>query len=105
MPERHGKVVCGMLHGGGKAHKTDIYRLAKGERVMSPAQLKYFGKTKKPSKSHQKKEHASASTNTYISSNARQATATSATTAKISKNHHHTAGHYICSLRLVFFGR
>ena len=51
----HGKVVCGMLHGGGKSHKTGIYRLAKGERVMSPAQLKYFGKTKKPSKSHQKK--------------------------------------------------
>ena len=49
-----GKMVCGMLHSGGKAHKNGIFRLAKGERVMSASQLKYFGKTKKTSKGSKK---------------------------------------------------
>ena len=43
----NGKMVCGMLHGGGKAHRSGVFRLAKGERVFTPAQLKYFGKTKR----------------------------------------------------------
>ena len=49
-----GKMVCGMLHGGGKAHKSGVFRLAKGERVFTPAQLKYFGKSKKKT-AHKKK--------------------------------------------------
>jgi hypothetical protein len=49
-------MVCGMLHGGGKAHKSGVFRLAKGERVFTPAQLKYFGKSKKKTKSHRKKK-------------------------------------------------
>jgi hypothetical protein len=49
-------MVCGMLHSGGKAHKNGIFRLAKGERVMSASQLKHFGKTKKTSKAHTKKK-------------------------------------------------
>jgi hypothetical protein len=49
-------MVCGMLHSGGKAHKNGIFRLAKGERVMSASQLKYFGKTKKTSKGSKKKK-------------------------------------------------
>ena len=35
-----GKMVCGMLHAGGKATQDGVYRLAKGERVFSPHQLK-----------------------------------------------------------------
>ena len=50
-----GKIVCGMLHGGGKAHKSGVFRLAKGERVFTPAQLKYFGKSKKKT-AHKKKK-------------------------------------------------
>ena len=34
-----GKLVCGMLHAGGKATKDGLYRLAKGEKVFSPNQL------------------------------------------------------------------
>ena len=34
-----GKMVCGMLHSGGKATKDGVYRLAKGEKVFSPNQL------------------------------------------------------------------
>ena len=52
-----GKMVCGMLHGGGKAHKSGVFRLAKGERVMSPAQLKYFGKKKSAHKGKKKSCH------------------------------------------------
>ena len=37
---RGNKMVCGMLHGGGTAKKSGLYRLAKGERVFSPQQLK-----------------------------------------------------------------
>ena len=51
-----GKMVCGMLHSGGKAHKNGIFRLAKGERVMSASQLKYLGKTKNTSKGSKKKK-------------------------------------------------
>ena len=59
----NGKMVCGMLHGGGKAHKNGGFRLAKGERVFTPAQLKYFGKTKKKS-AQKKKGGASVNINT-----------------------------------------
>ena len=59
-----GKMVCVMLHSGGKAHKNGIFRLAKGERVMSASQLKYFGKTKKTSEAHKKKRDASVNTKT-----------------------------------------
>jgi hypothetical protein len=52
-----GKMVCGMLHGGGKAHKSGVFRLAKGERVMSPAQLKYFGNKKSAHKGKKKPCH------------------------------------------------
>ena len=51
-----GEMVCGMLHSGGRAHKNGVFRLAKGERVFTPAQLKYFGKTKKKTKAHRKKK-------------------------------------------------
>jgi hypothetical protein len=44
-----------MLHGGGKAHKSGVFRLAKGERVFTPAQLKYFGKSKMKT-AHKKKK-------------------------------------------------
>ena len=37
-----GKMVCGMLHGGGVAHKHGVFRLRKGERVLTPAQLKHL---------------------------------------------------------------
>jgi hypothetical protein len=40
------KMVCGMLHGGGVAHKDGIFRLAKGEKKYTPAQLKHLGKGK-----------------------------------------------------------
>jgi hypothetical protein len=52
----NGKMVCGMLHGGGRAHKTGVFRLAKGERVLTPAQMKYFGKSKRKTKSPHKKK-------------------------------------------------
>ena len=58
-----GKMVCGMLHSGGKAHKNGVFRLAKGERVFSPAQLKYF---KKKTKYHGEKRVTSVSTNHCI---------------------------------------
>ena len=47
-------VECSIV--GGKAHKNGIFRLAKGERVLSASQLKYFGKTKKTSKGSKKKK-------------------------------------------------
>lgn len=34
------RVVCGMLHSGGQTKRAGVYRLAKGEKVYSPAQLK-----------------------------------------------------------------
>jgi hypothetical protein len=36
-----------MLHGGGTAKKSGLYRLAKGERVFSPQQLKKMAHAKK----------------------------------------------------------
>lgn len=34
-----GRIVCGMLHSGGKTTKDGVYRLAKGETVMTPQQV------------------------------------------------------------------
>jgi hypothetical protein len=51
-------MVCGMLHGGGKAHKDGVFRLAKGEKVFSPHQLKAMCKgpgCKKTQKQRKKK--------------------------------------------------
>jgi hypothetical protein len=56
-------MVCGMLHSGGKAHRNGVFRLANGERVFTPAHLKYFGKSNKNTKSHRKKKGASVNTN------------------------------------------
>ena len=47
-----GKMVCGMLHSGGKATKDGVYRLAKGEKVFSPHQLKSMCKGGKCKKKH-----------------------------------------------------
>jgi hypothetical protein len=52
------KMVCGMLHGGGTANRDGLFRLAKGERVFSPLQLKHIsskGKKKCKSKCAKKK--------------------------------------------------
>ncbi len=49
-----GKVVCGKLHKGGTAKKKGTYRLAKGEKVYTPAQLKKMGGGSAP-KGHSKK--------------------------------------------------
>jgi hypothetical protein len=44
----NGKMVCGLLHGGGRAHRTGVFRLAKGEKVFTPAQLrKHLSSSKK----------------------------------------------------------
>jgi hypothetical protein len=51
----NGKMVCGMLHSGGRAHRTGVFRLAKGEQVFTPAQLKYLSSSKKKKPSHKSK--------------------------------------------------
>lgn len=58
------RVVCGMLHSGGQTKRAGVYRLAKGEKVYSSAQLKALaskGKTpthkKRKSKSSCKCKH------------------------------------------------
>ena len=33
------KLVCGMLHSGGTANKSGVYRLAKGEKVFTKGQM------------------------------------------------------------------
>lgn len=52
-----GKVVCGKLHKGGTAPKAGVYRLAKGEKVYTPAQLKKMGAPKGHSKKCSCKKH------------------------------------------------
>jgi hypothetical protein len=54
----NGKIVCGKLHAGGKVPKAGLYRLAKGEKVYKPNQLKAAGKApKKKCKCGCKKKH------------------------------------------------
>ena len=43
----NGKIVCGKLHKGGKVPKAGTFRLAKGEKVYTPKQLKAAGKATK----------------------------------------------------------
>jgi hypothetical protein len=45
-----------MLHGGGKAGKSGVYRLAKGEQVFTPGQLKTMKKKHSSHASHGKKK-------------------------------------------------
>ena len=49
-----GRMVCGMLHGRGTADKTGVFRLKKGERVFSSAQLKKEALKGKPCKKTKK---------------------------------------------------
>ena len=56
-----GQLVCGALAGGGKAHKSGVFRLHKGEKVLTTAQMKKMmaaGKTmkKRPAGKHHKKK-------------------------------------------------
>lgn len=50
------RLVCGMLHGGGRAGKSGVYRLAKGEQVFTPGQLKTMKKKHSSHASHGKKK-------------------------------------------------
>ena len=50
-------MVCGMLHGGGTAHKGGLFRLAKGERVFNSRQLNQMASKGKKFVSKHAKKH------------------------------------------------